>query len=362
MIRINQIIAVFILAGIIITPMIMSSTVAAFETIEDKASSIITNVYGLDETKYVQETSNYKSDTPEDYGGKLREDIKYSLIEGDRTIEFEFRFVDKSLAFMNIYQQNDSLSSAHYSKQMPTNSLEATKVILERLQTSKTISNIQSLLDTLKSVTNIDFVNATIGNLKRIVTINTVITSATTTSTTTNFRFMQIENNAEETPKSVNIQFRDGNLVLVTNGWNFYELSSNPLIVSKEQAIKLAKEKAEEANISDSNYREDPIIAKLTYNTREPFKAYPFWFVELPLYYPNSTITSWQVGIWGDTGEIVYSHPTGVYGPSNFNPIASPTGSENNQSEENLFAAYIVMAITAILIVVISAIVLKKRK
>ena len=126
---------------------------------------------------------------------------------------------------------------------------------------------------------------------------------------------MYVLNGAEDSPKSVNIEFRDGSLASITNGWSFYSLATDKVTLNRDQAIQIARQNANNATTAVLNYRNEPVKANLHYISREDhFKAYPFWFVELPLNYPNSTITAWQVGIWADTGEIAYGHPTGVLG------------------------------------------------
>ncbi|MEM3000413.1 MAG: hypothetical protein QXX34_07820 [Candidatus Bathyarchaeia archaeon] len=88
--------------------------------------------------------------------------------------------------------------------------------------------------------------------------------------------------------------------------------------------------------------------------SRNPFVLYPFWFVELPLNYPNSTITGWQVGIWADTGEIAYSHPTGILGTQpDIENTAETLNIENAQLSHYIIIATVTIAIATVTVMVI---------
>ena len=315
-----------ILAAVIVATVILITSWAASTlplspdfpaelTVQEKALLVLTDVVGLDIAKYNCELSSYFSEYPDDYGGLVREDLMYTLELAGSKMQIDLRFVNKTLWSVNLYSYNNSMLSAHYVKQLPNGILDATKVILQRLQIFSDASYIQEMLSTMDTVADINSVNATIGNLKRQVIVNTelVYRNATSnyTSTSTSIYFMYTLNDADS-PKSVSVHFRDGALTGFGDGWKLFTVGSEIVNITREEAISIAREQANNSTTDPLNFGNRPVRADLHMLPREPFTLYPFWFVELPLDYPNSKITGWQVGIWADTGKIEYSHPTGI--------------------------------------------------
>ena len=179
--------------------------------------------------------------------------------------------------------------------------------------------------------------------------------------------------NGADSPKSVNIQFRDGALTAFSNGWKFFSVGNENVRISREEAISIAREQANNATTTPLKYADRPVRADLHLQPREPFTLYPFWFVELPLNYPNSTVTGWQVGIWADTGKIAYSHPTGIMGsipntdsfPSapTSTPLIPSSSPPVQESNENQPITMYVIAVSAILSIIVAvAVVAVKRR
>jgi len=341
-------------------------------TVQEKALSVISDVVGLDVTKYDVKLSHYSSGFPDDYGGLAGEDMTYTLESAGSKVDVNLRFVNKTLWFVHLYSYNGSLLLAHYAKQLPTNILDATKVILQRLHTYSRASHLEMIRDSMDTVSDINSVNATIGNLKRLVTVKTNVISPNATSTRTSIYFKYTMNGADS-PKSVNIHFKNGVLTGFGDGWNIFTIGNESVNISKEEAINIAREQANNSTTTKLNFGNHSVRADLHLSPREPFTLYPFWFVELPLYYPNSTITGWQLGIWADTGEIEYSHPTGVHGtvPLTENPSESPTNPESTSTEpssdtqsqpETDDNTCLVVMIVSIIAVVATAVVVKQKR
>jgi hypothetical protein len=337
-------------------------------TVQNKALSAINDIIGFDLTKYNVELTNYRSEQPEAYGGLVQEDITYSLkSEDNKNIDVNIRFVNSTLAIVNIYPYNSSIATAQFGKQFSTNILIETKEVLQRLQAVDGAQYLQQMCDMLDKISDIQSANKTVGNLKLQVTTNTNFISQDTTATFTTVSFMYASNESVDSPKSINIYFRNGELTGFSNGWKFFSIGSEKPTLSREKAISLAMEQAEIAANSSLSLRNETIRIDLHMSPREPFVLYPFWFVEIPLYYPNSTINGWQVGIWADTGEIEYSHPTGIMGtvPDTVN-LSTDTTPTNiaTQAPQNSPNTAIIIAIIAVLIisVILSAVIIKPRK
>jgi hypothetical protein len=343
----------------------MPKAYSAELTAQEKALSVIEDVIGLDLTKYKAQVSSYFSDSPDDYGGLIREDMMYTLESVGSKVEINFRFVNKTLWIVDITAYNGSLLSAYYAKQLPTSILDVIKVILQRLQTYFGASYVQAMRDSMATVTDINSVNATIGNMKRMVTVDTNIISPNATSTSTSIYFMYTLNGADS-PKKVNVHFIDGVLTGFSDGWSLFKIGSESVNIQREEAERTAREQANNSTTAVLNFGNRPIRTDLHMLPREPFTLYPFWFVELPLDYPNSTITGWQVGIWADTGKIAYSHPTGILGtPPNIENFTEPspdTESQSENTENSQLNTYIIAAIASLIVAVATAaVVLKKR-
>ncbi|XHH09633.1 MAG: hypothetical protein ACFCUE_03125 [Candidatus Bathyarchaeia archaeon] len=311
----------------------------------DKAFSFLEKVVGLDTSKYIVAYSSYSdfdkyqnvSSSKSSLGelvGRLSDydSLSYTLKLDDRTTEFNFMFLNGTFLSCSISQINGSLASGAYVDRLPTDSLEATKEILQRLRVHFDATYIQSMIDSLNSVKDKTSVNATIDSVKR-----QVITYPDGES----YTFSYVLNDAAASPKSVVISFFNGELKGISIPWSSYEIAEDKIIISREQAIEIAKENAQNASTEPLKYRSDPIKAELTYITTDenPYLAYPLWYVELPLDYPGSTVTGWQAGIWAHTGKIAYGHPAGVLGTIDTNnqqqQNPSPTPTPLNQNNDN---------------------------
>ncbi|MEM3000412.1 MAG: hypothetical protein QXX34_07815 [Candidatus Bathyarchaeia archaeon] len=222
---VNKFFVVLALVALFIVLLAQMFKVNSDVAVQEKALSVIKDIVGLDVTKYNVELTSYFSDHPDNYGGLQREDVVYTLKAEGVKIEFSLRFVNKSLWFVAINPVNCSLLSAHYAKQLPTDILEITKAILQRLHTYSGEPHLQMLCETMNKVADMSSVNATIGNLRRLVTINTNFISQNVTSTMISFYFMYTINNADS-PKSVNIHFRDGALTGFSDGWYLFKIGS----------------------------------------------------------------------------------------------------------------------------------------
>jgi hypothetical protein len=313
--------------------------------LHDKAFSFLENVIGIDTEKYTIADSKYSDmgKNPPDWWdikkGEITtskyandESILYTLKLNDKTTNFIFRYRNSTFLHLSIYPTDGSFASGAYVDRLPTDSLEATKEILQRLRVHFDAAYIQSMIDSLNSVKDKTSVNATIDSVKR-----QVITYPDGES----YTFSYVLNDAASSPKSVVISFFNGGLEGISIPWSSYEIATDKVIITKERAIEIAKENAQNASTEPLKYRNEPIKAELTYITTDenPYIAYPLWYVELPLDYPGSTVTGWQAGIWAHTGKIAYGHPAGVLGTIDTNnqqqQNPSPTPTPLNQNNDN---------------------------
>ncbi len=248
-------------------------------TIQNKALTAINDIIGLDSTKYKVELTNYRSEQPDAYGGLVQEDFTYSLkSEDNKNIDVNMRFVNGTLAIVDIYPHGASIATAHFGKQFSTNILIETKEIIQRLQTVDDAQSLQQMQDMLDKISDIQSANKTVGNLKCQVTTNTNFISQNVTATFTTVSFMYASNESVDSPKSINIFFKNGELTGFSNGWKFFSIGSEKIMVSREKAISLAMEQAEIAANSSLSLRNETVRVDLYMSPREPFISHPFLF------------------------------------------------------------------------------------
>jgi hypothetical protein len=209
--------------------------------------------------------------------------------------------------------------------QLSKDPIEATRTLLQRFQEYYSDSSYaKRMFDSLQSVNSLEEFNATIGNMTRQAVVHNQLVEGRTynytiTLTEISFCYTFGETTAPHVfHKAVVFSFTNGKLESFTNGWQLYKIGSEKLVVSKDQAINIAIELLKNSSSTHKELRNNSIIAELNLIPKEPFEVHPFWFVELPLALPPISdplsdrswvhTSKWQVGIWGDTGEIVYAH------------------------------------------------------
>ncbi|HSV49667.1 MAG TPA: hypothetical protein VLH35_05070, partial [Candidatus Acidoferrales bacterium] len=178
--------------------------------------------------------------------------------------------------------------------------------------------------------------------------------------------------NGANSPKSISFHFQDGVLRNYVDAWGIFIVGNEDVKVTREEAIEIARSDAIESSTNPLNFTSArTVTANLHMVVREKLTLYPFWFVELPLDYPNSTVNGWQEGIWADTGKIAYGHPTGMLGsmpdpnsispsPSN-EPIVQPSNLQlNNSASDNSPLIIVVIIILVISIISIATFRMKR--
>lgn len=316
-------VTVLTVTTIVIITLTILSTIPSNNTpeempIQDRLILTLKDIAGLNLTEYNLSTSVFLNPFDQYRGSKV-EDVKCNLqtSQGNRSITA--RFVNGTLSNLDL----TSIKGA-YTNQLPTNPIEASKILIDRLKKYYTNpSYLQPMITALDSATKLNTFNHTQDNIKQQATIHSEFIqfnqTLNYTSTYTQIRFTYIFGDANDSPKSLSFSFRDNYLIAFGNTWGLYKIGNQTINITKEQAINLAKELANNATDNELTLRNQTIRADLSLVAREPFTLYPYWFIELPLtsptqHSPNSptfihSFTVWQLGIWADTGEIQTSHP-----------------------------------------------------
>ena len=326
-----------------------------------KLFDFLSNVVGLDLTKYsvvppsvvppgfedlsplefYKKLSEYVSTLPpvnvtrvDPFGGLVEEESpSFNFEYNNSTFEVMSIFYNGHMNFLKIksYDEEDYI----YSETQPTDTLDRTKGILQRYQTffqknyGKNASYLVPMLDILNSVDDLSPTEFTEGNVTFQVSKD---------GNETRIKWIYTEGDVVMDWKRVDIDFRYGAFESFHDTWGLHSVSGLSEI-SSEEAFQIAFEAAQnyEFNVTDKNgeivprkvpdlsnafyqeyfsmvpfrYGEDKFPSRIE---RDPLTLYPYWQY---YFYFNETILGYdgmQVGVWGDTGELVYCSGFGHLG------------------------------------------------
>lgn len=269
----------------------------------------------------------------------------------------------------------------------------------------------------LSNVNTLSFSDMVSGNMQLKTSQSTEPYSPVTSTT---IKWTYTENGTVMQQKCISLVFQNGQLTNFADTYWLYKVGSLSTI-SKEEAVDLGFVAAENSNISlvvaDANgnptltnvkpdwsnvtydislnmipgdpsaLNQLPNLAgiKTTFPTsqqaypsnvaRDPLALYPQWSMVYYFSQPIGDITGIQVGVWGDTGQIVYCNCYGFLGPSTgkgayilspapssqriSNPTATPTTStpeSSTQSSGSLISMSALSYIFAAVCVIVPAI------
>jgi hypothetical protein len=314
-------------------------------TAEDKATKFLSSVVGLDLTKYTltsplpppsYNTSQYHPNTyrhPPEFCGIVKEECPSLKFEANQSkIDTMSIFYNEQLVFFKI---EASHGEPIYSETPSTDLLNQAKTILQRYQTyanqmyTTDNSYLEPMQNILKSVNDLPAKNITIGNLNFQVSKN---------GDRTLIKWIYTENDVSMKWKRLELTFNKNTFESLIDNWRIYSVSG-PSVINSEEAYKLALETAQNTEFRIVNeYRNETVtlpdlsesVYQMYFNmvpyrnesshnpskiSRDPLTLYPYW--QFYFYFKGGTIGGYsgiQVGIWGDTKEIVYCNGFGFHG------------------------------------------------
>lgn len=335
-------------------------------TAEDKLTDFLSDVVGLDLTKYsvvlpslppgVEYPSNLsEAQLPQNFtlddrfGGLVEEEVlSYDFEYNGSRIDTMSIFYNGHMEFFKIYSYSEG--DYVYSESPPTDILDHTRSILQRYQTFASQhyatggSYVASMLNLLSNIDDLSPKTITDGNVTFQVSED---------GDKTRIQWIYTQDGVSMTWKRVDIKFSNNNLVTFIDNWGLYSVSGLSEITS-EEAVQIALEAAQNCEIRighedgeteivktpdlsnapctvDFNmvpfrYQEHHIPSNMS---RHPLTLYPYWQIH---FYFNETIagnTGIQVGVWGDTGEIIYCSGFGYLGTS------GPTNDQDTTEQPN---------------------------
>ena len=309
---------VFALVGV----PIVSADLNEFSASE-KALSFLSDVANFDLSKYnVQTVFNRPYKNLFNYGIADWE-IKYQLNSTESTLDVILVFRSDHVVRYNLYLYK---GLPVYIQPIADN-LDYLKGFLQRYQV---YSNSPYLLNMRNMLDNIDDLNSVM-----VISENTKLTITSGGSTYISWTYTV--NGVDISPNSVSFIFNSGGLNSFVDDWGHYPVGSTELMVSKEQAILIAKREAQNSTfvvggavVPTPNFTfVDQFNVATWFMALRDGKLYPIWDVKLALdkVYLNS-VTGFQVKIWADTGQIQYLTSIGMLGvPSEDNSSLTPTPS-----------------------------------
>ncbi|MEM2099570.1 MAG: hypothetical protein QXU99_07545 [Candidatus Bathyarchaeia archaeon] len=294
------------------------SLATAKTTISDKALSFMKDVLMLDLSKYQVALLNVSKNPHNSDDSSLidlialpTEHMIYALDSGNSKVTANCGFVNESLTSCTIYY---GVGLPIYA-QPSVNMLDMVKGVLERYQAYSGAPYIQSMRSILEAVSEIE---------------NTIVTSAnvklriSTAENLTVISWMYTCDGVDFPSKSVSIVFEQG-FMRFNDVWDFYNVGGTSVNVSLEEAMRFAREYAEnttfriyKGNLTWVDEKcpimDEPKSAELRSEVRAPLTLYPCWHVQMnfdKVYYPYRGVA---VDFWADTKEVIRCYGVAVGG------------------------------------------------
>jgi len=342
------------------------SQCSAQSTYQDTTLDFLATIVGVDVAKYEIEAR-----VMPDVGlGVADLSIKYSFESDGSKMEVISDFRNGDLIWCKIYR----LEGSPILNVSSVDALDSAKSLMSRYQSVSKAPYLQPISESLNTLTELNSITAEIGNVKLKVYNDGNLSQ---------FSWKDTINGIEIPQKTIGLVFYNGIFEMFSNHWNVYTVGNADVKVDREEAIQVAKERAQSYSytigdtvVSNFTILEDLIIAELTMQDRGNCVVYPWWEIRLPLdkVYLGS-VTEIRVNMWADTGEVTYVQAIGGGGildssnalPNAANPTPTPTSpssspkseNENNSTSDMLLISGI--AATMIIIGVTATVIKKKR-
>ena len=273
-------------------------------TVEEKALSVITDVIGIDLTKYIVELYNNNSEL---WGGLFREYIDYTLESNESEMRVMIAFGNGTLIRWDLAKIDSLPLSPIYVEPLPDNTLDVVKNALQRYQEYSEDSIVEEALNVLYTVTELKTMNATVGDLKMRITER---------GGSMNIDWVRTKNGLEFSI-GLSIDLANGVIDGFTDQSRFFKIGSADVNISREEAISIAREEAKTYTsvtfwgIGTFRFRvkEEPSTVRLQVGTAN-FTMYPLWEVWFAADPEVYSVSGVKVTMRADTGEITFSNIT----------------------------------------------------
>ena len=235
-----------------------------------------------------------------DLGGAVEQVMTYSLTSSDSKLHAILWF--RNNQFYR-YQLSALEGAPVYWQPQPSNAVDSAKGLIERLsayESAAYLANMSALLALVNSSTeNMEIKE---GNMKLTASQGDA----------PKIGVMYTENGVDFSPKSLVLEFADGDLAKLTDGWYLFTVGSTTVNISPDKAQTIARNAlngyswtADGATVSDFTALPEPASVVFHPTTKNGLALYPQYTVTFHLdkVYPGG-VNSLTVQVWADTGEI----------------------------------------------------------
>ncbi len=386
----KYVITALVIASLAITTIsAIASANSTQSNTSDQTKDFLSNVLGLDLTKYsytlTPQQSKYNDTkttqipdyihTPNEDRGYKVEGPLYRFVYDNNTLDVVSTFYNEQLVVVNLYKIDNNASYIYANK--PGNNLwEQASTLLTRYSEfmSQKSGADTSVLIEMKNILNsinaeLSTANTTVGNINFQVSKNE--------NDVTRLQWIYVGYDTIMDVKRVEMIFNDDDLRTFRDTWSIYKVDG-PNVLSAEQAREIALDAAHNLplNVSTSDGKVEtvktPDLSNASYDMRfnmepcegpvakemslEPLTLYPVWHFTFYFDKMIAGVEGIQVGILGDTGAIYF---TTIYGHLGIPSIA--TNTPNSDANNPLgFSTIFVVALLLILIVSIPVVLYHK--
>ncbi|XES77383.1 MAG: hypothetical protein ACBZ72_00540 [Candidatus Bathyarchaeia archaeon] len=289
---------------------------------QQNALVFMTDVIGLDLSKYDTDLISNHVEYPSQWGGLAEERVRYSLTCGSlSTLDILFTFVNKTLYGVNVWVDE---GEPILTDEPPQSVVSLAGNTLQRSQnflTSSLTQRMHALLDEASDSSSVEIVSE---DMKLVTSVD---------GNQTRFDWIESVNGIDFSRKFISFTFTDGLLDGFGNSWGLYSVGCSDVNVSREDAVEIARKQAGEYVLRifqggeyvamNFSLREELVGVEFFDFVREPLVLYPFWKVQLYFDRLYGTADGIEVGIWADTGEVSFCQATGFSGVPDYESNSS---------------------------------------
>ena len=267
----------------------------------DDAITFLQDVIQVDTAQYQSTLLSNTVEVRSDLGGVVEEILKYSLANSESQIDVILRFRNRELSR---YQMNVFEESPIYAEPQSFSVLDTAKSLLQRLISYNDASYLKDMSNMLAPVSKLEDTEITEGNMKLVISVS---------GANAEIQWLYTKNGVDFPVKSLTLNFENGVLKDLTDGWYLFSIGSTEVNVSSEEALEIAKNavqsftwEADGTTVSNFNVLDEPVSVVFHPIPRgQNLKLIPYWYIILYLdkVYPGG-VNRIAIGVWADTGTV----------------------------------------------------------
>jgi len=234
-----------------------------------------------------------------DLGGTVEQVMTYSLTSSNSKLLVTLWFRNNNFYR---YQMSALEGAPVYLQPQPLNAVDGAKGVVGRLasyEDASYLADMGSMLSLVSSST--EAIEIKEGTLKLTVSQGEISRTGV----------MYTENGVDFSPKSLSLEFANGDLTKLTDGWYLFTVGSTTINISADEAETLARNalKGYSWNVNDTTVSNFTVLIEPSVifhpSTKNGLALYPQYTVTFRLdkVYPGGTNTL-MVQVWADNGDI----------------------------------------------------------